>query len=186
MRVFIAVELPEKAKRKIALIQDRMKRLPDKIKWVAPSSIHITLKFLGEIKEKAIDNVFESTYRVAQKFQPFVINIRGTGVFPHLDNPRVIWVGVEEGSVKLAEIVNSLEEELSRDFPRERKKWLPHLTVGRVKWLNNRENIKKVIEEEKQTQIGNIKVEFITVMQSNLTPRGALYKPLQRFYLKSY
>ena len=79
-----------------------------------------------------------------------------------------------------------LEEELSnRGFPRERKKWVPHLTIGRVKWLIDKEKIRRKVDEEKKTQAGQMKVEFISVMQSRLTPEGALYKPLQRFYLKS-
>lgn len=186
MRVFIAVELPEKVKREIALIQERIKVLPDKIKWVSPSSIHITLKFLGEIKEKALNSVFKATCEVAQKFQPFVVEIEGTGVFPHSDNPRVIWIGVGKGSTRLAEIVRSLEERLSSEgFPPERKKWIPHLTLGRVKQLIDKEGIKKVVEGERKAPAGEMKVEFISVMQSHLTPGGAIYKPLQRFYLKS-
>lgn len=186
MRVFIAVELPESLKKEIANIQKRMKILPDKVKWVNHSSIHITLKFLGEIKEQALNSVFKATHDVARKFEPFVVEVKGTGVFPNPNNPRVIWIGVEEGSDKLAQIVQQLEEELfNRGFPKERKKWVPHLTVGRIKWLTSKEGIRKIIEEEKETQAGKMRVEFISVMQSHLTPKGALYKPLQRFYLKS-
>lgn len=186
MRVFIAIELPESLKKEISNIQKRMRDLPDKIKWVDHSSVHITLKFLGEVKEKALDSVFKATRDVAQRFQPFMVEIKGTGVFPNPDRPRVIWIGVGEGSDKLARMAQYLEEELSnRGFPRERKKWVPHLTIGRVKWLINKEKIRRKVDEEKKTQAGQMKVEFISVMQSRLTPEGALYKPLQRFYLKS-
>jgi len=185
MRVFIAVELPERTKKEIARVQERIKNTSNRIKWVDPSSIHITLKFLGELKEDLLSGVFKTTREVAEKFSPFTIKIRGTGAFPNPGNPRVIWMGIEEGSSQLARIAEELEKKLSHQgFPRERRKWVPHLTLGRVKELKDRENIKKLITKEEQTPGGVVEVERITVMQSRLTPQGAIYIPLQCFSLK--
>lgn len=185
MRVFIAIELPDKIKKELALIQGRMKPTPNKIKWVEPSSLHITLKFLGEIKEEILQNVFRTVEEVAAEFLPFYIEIKGAGTFPDNSNPRVIWMGIEEGASQLSLLARQLEEKLSREgFPPEKRKWVPHLTLGRVKHLRDREDMKKIINQEQETSGGRVKVEKITVMQSRLTPQGAIYTPLQCFSLK--
>lgn len=185
MRVFIAVELPEKVKRGIAQVQERIKKTSNRIKWVDSSSMHITLKFLGEVSEDSLDGIYRISGEVAEEFSPFTIKIEGTGVFPDYNNPRVIWMGIGEGALQLAEIARKLEEKLhQRGFPRERRKWVPHLTLGRVKQLTDRENIRNLIIREEKTPGGVAEIREITVMQSRLTPQGAIYTPLQCFSLK--
>lgn len=184
MRIFIAIELPEVIKREISRIQNKMASPVNKIKWVDSASMHITLKFLGETEEKKLTEVFGRTKKVADEFNPFFVRVKGTGAFPHAGNPRVIWMGIEEGSDELIRMVEELERELSGcGFPKEKKKWVPHITVGRVKKLKDVELIKKLISREKQTPGGKMRAEDITVMQSRLTPQGAVYTPLKHFPL---
>jgi len=185
MRVFVAIDLPEKTKKKIANLQEKIKHTSNEIKWVDPSLIHITLKFLGETDEKKLDGIFEATCEVAEKFCPFFIKIYKMGAFPNLECPRVIWLGIKEGSSQLAQIAKELEKKLFKQgFPREKREWVPHLTIGRVKQLQDRESIKRAIMREKQTSGGEAKIEAITVMQSRLTPQGPIYTPLQKFPLQ--
>ncbi|MBE0478040.1 RNA 2',3'-cyclic phosphodiesterase [Candidatus Aerophobetes bacterium] len=185
MRVFIAVELPQQVKKEIAAIQNKITDTTNKIKWVSPASMHITLKFLGEVQEKRLDKVFDISQGVADKFNPFSVEIKGTGAFPETGNPKVLWVGIKEGSAELARMAAELEKELFKDgFPGERKKWTPHITLGRVKQLKDTHSIKELIGKEKETSGGKMKVEEIVVLQSQLTPQGAIHTPLKRFSLK--
>ena len=185
MRVFIAVELPEKMRKEAAQLQSKMGITADRIKWVNSGAIHITLKFLGEVEEKKLKAVYRATEDTARKWSPFLLGTKGVGAFPEDGNPKVIWMGIEEGSAELSQMAAQLEEKLfSYGFPREHKKWTPHITLGRVKQLEDRETLTKLIAEEKQTSGGTARVKEVTVMQSRLTPRGALYAPLQRFSLK--
>jgi len=185
MRVFIAIELSEEVKKGIAQVQSEMMGSTNKVKWVEPSSMHVTLKFLGEVEDKRLNNIFDATDNVAAEFIPFQVEIKGTGAFPSIGRPKVLWVGIDQGSNELIRIVNKLEEKLfSCGFPREKKKWTPHITLGRVKQLKDKEFIRKVIDREKQTQGGKMQVKYITVMQSRLTPQGAIYTPLKRFPLE--
>ncbi|HHF98236.1 RNA 2',3'-cyclic phosphodiesterase [Candidatus Aerophobetes bacterium] len=183
MRVFIAVELPESVKRSIYNLQKRMVDNINRIKWVSPDSLHITLKFLGEVEERRLKDISEVADKVASKFSSFFIKMEEVGIFPERGVPRVIWVGISEGSFELSSIAKQIDEGLfEKGFPRERKKWVPHITLGRVKRLQNPEIIKKFTKENIKGE--KTKVEAITLMQSNLTPQGAIYKSLERFFLK--
>lgn len=187
MRVFIAVELPENVKAKVAKIQDKIKKLDNvnRIKWVSPDSLHITLKFLGEIEKERLKDVFEAAEKTSCNFSCFSVNIQGMGIFPESGTPRVLWVGIEEGSLELLQIVQKLETDLfEKGFAREKKDWKPHITIGRVKQINNKQLIKNLVSREKNMEGAKVKVEKISVMQSRLTPQGAIYTPLKRFSLQ--
>lgn len=185
MRVFIAIEIPEAIKKEMSRFQNKMMNTVNKIKWVNHDSMHVTLRFLGEIKEEKLNEVFESVEKITIERNPFSIKIKGAGAFPDKGNPRVIWMGIKEGFVELAQMAKDLEKKLSeQDFPQEGKKWMPHITLGRVKQLKDKEIIKKLITEEKNRLGGKAKVEEVTVMRSHLTPRGAIYSSLQRFSLR--
>ena len=185
MRVFIAIELPEAVKKEMSRVQNKIMNTANKIKWVSYASMHITLKFLGEIKEKRLNKVFEAVERITIERDSFSIEIKGAGIFPDKGSPRVIWIGIKEGSIELTQMAKELEKKLSEQgFPQEGKKWMPHITLGRVKQLKDEEIIRKLITEERHTPGGKAKVKEVTVMQSHLTPRGAIYSSLQRFSLR--
>ena len=184
MRVFIAVELTESIKGKIAGLQEGLKGTPDKIKWVDPSLNHLTLKFLGEIKEEGLKKVLWVSREVAAGFSFFRIKIKGTGVFPDSPSPRVVWVGVEEGGNKLKALVNQLEKELVRQgFAEEKREWIPHLTLGRVKVLKEKGKLRDIVLSHKGIEAGEMEVKSIGVIESRLTPEGPIYTLLERIPL---
>jgi len=184
MRLFIAVEFPEYIREEIARVQNRMKKTQDKIKWVDPTSIHITLKFLGEVREERIEKILEVIEQTTGKVSPFTIEIEGTGAFPNITSPRVIWIGVKNVP-SLDWLVTELESALEKEgFPREKRKWVPHLTVGRVKFLKERNKLRELILREKGSKIGKMEVKYVTLMQSYLTPKGPIYTPIKKFLLK--
>jgi len=185
VRVFIAIGLESSIKEKIARIQTRLKVTQDKIKWVEPSSIHLTLKFLGEIEEEKLEKVHQITGELGERVSPFKIEVKGMGVFPGFSSPRVIWIEARDTSGELEELAARLEEALVREgFVREKRKWKAHLTLGRVKSLKERERLRELIQKEMETEAGKMEVRDITIMQSQLTPKGAIYTSLGKIYLK--
>jgi len=185
MRVFIAIELPESVKEEIARIQEKLKKTRDKIKWVDPSLIHLTLKFLGEINEKELEKVIGAMEKIAGKFTAFNLEIKGVGAFPSSLSPRVIWIGVGEGKDAAENLARKVERELNKKgFASENKKWVPHLTLGRVKLLLEKEKLAEVIQGEKDIQGGSIRVEALSIMKSRLTPKGPIYTVLKHIPLK--
>ena len=185
MRVFIAIELESSIKENIARIQTRLKVTQDKIKWVEPSSVHLTLKFLGEIEEEKLEKVHQITRELGERVSPFKIRVKGIGVFPGFSSPRVIWIGARDTSSELEKVAVWLEEALVREgFVREKRKWKAHLTLGRVKSLKERERLRELVQEEIETEAGRMEVRDITIMRSQLTPRGPIYTSLGKIGLK--
>lgn len=185
MRVFIAVELTESIREELAQLQERLRGTGDKIKWVDSSLIHLTLKFLGEIREEELKKVLWASREVAAKFSSFPIKIKGTGVFPDSPSPRVIWVGIEGGENNLETLVKQLEKELARQgFAKERRKWIPHLTLGRVKVLKKKGKLRGLVLSHKGIEAGEMEIRNISVIESRLTPKGPIYTLLERIPLK--
>ena len=185
MRIFVAIELESSIKEEIARIQTRLKVTQDKIKWVEPSSVHLTLKFLGEIEEEKLEKVHRITEELGERISPFKIEVKGMGVFPGFSSPRVIWIGARDTSGELEELAARLEEALAREgFVREKRKWKAHLTLGRVKFLKETERLRELIQKEMETEAGKMEVKDLTIMQSQLTPKGPIYTSLGKIYLK--
>ena len=104
MRVFIAVDLPNEIRKQFKELQRELRPLTNSTRWVAPESIHITLKFLGEVPEKRMEQVDGALGGLTWK--PFTVSVHGVGFFPGARSPRVFWAGME------APTMQELTEEL--------------------------------------------------------------------------
>lgn len=185
MRIFIAVKIPGPLKKKIFHIQQELKSKIEKIKWVDAELLHFTLKFLGEISEEGLKKVEKVSFQIASESTPFVLEIKGMGIFPDYSSPRVIWIGVEEGGERIEELARRLDKKLSEEgFIKEKREWVPHLTIGRVKFLREKEKFKELILSKEKVEIGKMKVESLNIIQSHLTPKGPIYKTLKEYCFK--
>ena len=164
------------------------KNSPPVVKWVDPKSIHVTLKFLGEISEASIDELMLAIEESAHGVPPFKLEVAGVGAFPNLSRAQVVWVGVKgelEKIVQLQKRIESNTEQLG--FPHEFRAFTPHLTIGRVRneaSLNERERLGKILTETKFTALNNIETASINLMKSQLTPAGAIYTSISSVKLK--
>jgi RNA 2',3'-cyclic 3'-phosphodiesterase len=134
VRTFIAVELSPGVKHRAGELIKELKPTGADVNWTPPQQMHLTLKFLGEISRDDIIPLCRLTGEVAAKFQPFDLGFRGTGAFPHTDHPRTLWIGIEEGLEEIRALQKELEQALydKLGFPKERRQFTPHLTIGRV------------------------------------------------------
>ncbi len=185
MRTFIAIDLDPEIKKILSLLIDELDKGHRNIKWVKHQGMHLTLKFLGEInREKApeIENVLRA---ISKKYDSFSLKFKGTGSFPQgKKNPRVLWVGIEEQET-LRALQAELEGELEKlGFPRERRKFHAHLTLGRVKSLYNIKETLSLLEKYRDRNFGEMKADKISFIQSTLKPTGAEYSILFEFELK--
>lgn len=185
MRTFIAIDFEEEIKKKLYFLLLELDKVSQNIKWVKKEGMHLTLKFLGEIEEEKIPKIEAVLSTISKMYSPFPLRLKGTGTFPPgKKNPRVIWIGIEGGQT-LKELQAQLEEELEKlDFPREKREFHPHLTLGRVKIQSHLGGVLSQLEREKETTFGEMKVNKITFFQSILKPTGAEYKALSEFELK--
>jgi 2'-5' RNA ligase len=177
MRTFIAIFLPKEIFDYLDEVQNKLrKQLPAKINWASKSSLHFTLKFLGNVDEKNINAINERLNRI--KFKSFKINLDKIGVFPNEDFIRVIWVGLK--AKELFDLQKLIDYELLDLFSKDQN-FISHLTLGRVKNIKDKEKFKKNLKieiEEKKFEVN----EFCLV-KSELHKEGPKYEILERFRL---
>ncbi len=180
MRTFIAIEIPAEIKTAISELQTELRRAGADVSWTKPESIHLTLKFLGEIEERLINEIERTCVDVAAEFQPFTLDLNGTGVFPNARQPRVLWVGLAGEIEKAVEIQRRLDERLMAiGFEREEKPFHPHLTIGRVKSNRKTRELLALADSYQLPKLA-FDVKEIVVMRSELLPAGARYTSLAR------
>ncbi len=175
MRSFIAIDLPGDIKSSIDKIIRTVSGDSRGIRWVPTENMHLTLKFLGEVKEELIPEIVRRLVLIGGHYQRFSVGIRGTGAFPNFRNPNVLWVGVDESGA-LERLFGEIDASLSEiGFERENRKFSPHLTIARVKDRRGIDPLIKELATFKEAFFGTIEVREILLMKSVLKPSGAEY-----------
>ena len=178
-RAFIAIELNASVHSELSSLQSILKKSNADVKWVAAESIHLTLKFLGNIDTQKINEIEKILNEIATGVEPFVLTLKGIGAFPKLDYPRVIWVEVERGAPQSEQLAKSIEERLEGiGIPREDREFHAHITLGRVKSPKNTDKLKETIESTKFEAESAVDVNHLTLFKSQLTRDGSIYTPL--------
>lgn len=189
MRTFIAIDIPAPIESKLESLVSRLKtNTPDEaVRWVRPQSIHLTLKFLGEVKPDFIGQIERVVKPLAAGTGKLNFEVGGFGVFPNRKRPRVLWVGVHNDLEAIVELRNALEHRFEEfGFEADRRRFTPHLTLGRVKRGTSKsglERLAKALSSIDVGVLGEMQVSEIVLFESQLSPRGANYRPLQTFEL---
>jgi 2'-5' RNA ligase len=188
MRCFIAINIDEQIRKALANLQEELQGKADikrsDAKWVNPDNIHLTLKFLGEIKDKQIMDVCNITGNVAGRHKNFELDIESVGHFGG-GSARVLWVGTGQKREKLLQLQQDLEQQLDlAGWPKEARKFSGHLTLCRIR--NARAGIKlaQLARDYKDFNLGTMLADSVTVYQSQLTPKGPIYTVLGRYELQ--
>ena len=181
LRTFLAIDLPSCLLNSIVNKQRDLKQVFPSIDWVKSAKVHLTLKFLGDTPESKIPELQQVVAKAVKGIEPFVINLRGFGVFPHKRAPRTLWTGIEGDSEILLDLNRKIETEVSQlGFPPEGKPFHPHLTLARIK-KNQRatgEAIEKASILADPFIFGSLLVEQVTLFKSELRPTGSVYTKL--------
>ena len=181
IRAFIAIELSDQIKETIRNFQEHLKPLGCDISWVKPENVHLTLKFLGDVKTKMLPSVTETLGDVCKDLRPFDPSLTQPGVFPDLRHPRVIWVGLDDTQRNLERMAESLETALGNiGFKKERRDFQAHITIGRIRTLKNIEQLCEAIKKLSVPPGVKQSVGQIILFKSILTPQGSIYEPLSR------
>jgi len=175
MRVFVAIEISDEVRAELARTQQTLAVASAKVKWVAPENIHLTLKFLGDIDEETAGPV-RAAMAAAAGGGPFAFEVAGLGTFPPRGKPRVVWAGVTEGAQAATRLQAKLEAALRPLGFRAEKRFVPHLTLGRVKSPKGADELMARIEGHAGAAFGTCSAAEMTLFQSTLTPQGAVYR----------
>jgi 2'-5' RNA ligase len=179
IRSFLAIEVPKPILEKIEEVQADLRSAHAEVRWVNPEKIHLTLKFFGNIEESRIDSIFKSIEEPVRNTLPFSIRLQGMGAFPHLKNPRVIWLGLVNGSEILTSLQKQTETQLEKiGFQAEDRPFHPHLTLGRMKSSRGKDDLVARMERHKEEEFGDFQVERVVLFKSDLKPSGPIYTPL--------
>lgn len=177
IRAFIAIDVDEKIIDSLVRVQGELASLNCDIKFVERDNIHLTLKFLGEVSSNKINEICKLMDNI--KFPSFMLEVKGIGVFPSLNRPRVVWAGVGEGYQKVVDIFKILDSNLRKlNFKSEDEEFTPHITIGRFRSNRNISAFIKFVENYEDVVFGQFNVTCIRLKRSILTPRGPIYSNL--------
>jgi 2'-5' RNA ligase len=183
MRCFIAVELPPDVKAALRTLEEQLKQGQYRfVKWVQPDNIHVTLKFLGSTPVEDLERIIDALAKVSEQVQPFAVRLGGIGCFPNLQRPEVLWVGLDGELDKLSALQRQVEEVMEDlGFERESRRFVPHLTVARVKRqasLRDKQAFGQWLSAADFSSNLQTEVDGLSLMESQLTPSGPIYHQL--------
>ncbi|MCP4715590.1 MAG: RNA 2',3'-cyclic phosphodiesterase [Deltaproteobacteria bacterium] len=185
LRTFIALELPEQLKKRLGKLRDELQGRVSGVRWVKPDNIHLTLKFLGPTGADKVERIAGILKQESRGLMAFSLQVAGLGAFPNTRNPKVVWAGlkVDEG---LAILQQRLELALvPAGFAEEKRPFVPHLTLGRVRKPQARTELRAVFEQHGEIDLGTYTACRVTFYQSDLLPSGPVYTVLKAFELES-
>ncbi len=183
VRSFIAIHLPDDVRAELTSYEEKLKaRRHPFVKWVDPESMHLTLKFLGNVTLDSIPQIVDAMSKVAVSHSPFKLQVVGTGAFPNWQRPQVVWVGLGGELDRLNALQSRLESALSPlGFPPESRSFSAHLTLGRLRdrvTPDERRRFAEFAQKVKFEASLSFEVNAIRLMKSQLTPGGPIYSEL--------
>ena len=183
VRTFIAILLPDAAREVLSeCIQQLSGSATPGVRWVDPEGIHLTLRFLGDIPAERVEDVLAAQGVAAGSHEPFSLQLSGLGMFPNSDRPRVLWAGVSGDMDALRLLQQGVETQLEGvGFPRDRRPFAPHLTLGRIRDRASSAERKHIAAVTESAALGHAEpwvVEESHLIRSTLTPQGAIYTSL--------
>jgi len=179
IRTFIAIDTPAEFKPEVSTIQRQLMASHADVRWEHEEKFHITLKFLGDVKETMLPGIISQLETVITESPAFYLTYKDIGCFPNQRFPKIVWVGAHNNDGKLQELQTTIEDELiSFGFKRERNSFTPHITIGRVR---SERGIKDLISSiEKVTlEPRTFLITELLVMKSVLKPTGSEYERLK-------
>ncbi|MBN1342335.1 MAG: RNA 2',3'-cyclic phosphodiesterase [Phycisphaerae bacterium] len=186
MRCFVAIELPDDVRRQLAGLQEHFGYLGKVIRWVRPEATHLTLKFLGEVPDRQLPEVCRAVDHVARQSELFHFAVRSAGCFPPRGTPRVVWAGIEETSGRLDRCHALCEEAFAElGFPKEARRFVPHLTLGRVKDSRGAGGLREAVADYVDFEAGEVAAEELILFESHISKKGAEYVVAHRASLSS-
>ena len=185
MRVFFAFDLNSELKEELASVQQQLLTwFADDLRYSKKDSLHLTLKFFGEVEEAECSRLKEAISLIAQSSDPFEVKLSRVGCFPERGAPRVIWSGLSNQSGVLTDCYNRSEDEFSKlGYEKEKRPFHPHITLARPKKNANPNDIRKMIERLEMKDLAQ-EISEVSLFQSILSNKAAHYEKIFSVSLK--
>jgi len=184
MRLFLAIPIDNQILNALTGAAEKLRETRAPVRWVRPEGMHLTLKFLGDTGIERVAPLVEAVTGLTGKIPPFPISVTGAGGYPNLKRPRVLWAGVMENSGTIQRLVKSIEEETANlGWEKEKRRFSPHITIGRVKGNMNIARLTAAMEAIKDEHWGDQDVGEVVLYRSHLEKGGARYEKVHVFGL---
>jgi 2'-5' RNA ligase len=185
MRTFVAIELDEACRRRLVATVEVLRRVSSGVRWVKAPSMHLTLKFIGELRELDLPRAIAALGPAAASAEPFEMTVAGLSGFPPTGVPRVVHVDVAESTGTLVSLQRAVDAALEDELglAREKRRYVPHVTLGRVKDRRAGPRMDDLASALDRQDFGTVPVDSMVLMKSDLRPDGAVYTPLHVFQL---
>lgn len=183
LRTFVAVELPAEVKEQLWALAGRLRGPGLRASWVSPDNMHLTLRFLGNVDAEGRSRLIDLLADAYGSVRAFPLRIEGVGVFPpNSRRPNVIWAGVAPLDGPL-QAIQAAAEQAARaiGLPPEERPFKPHLTVARIKEIEQIDGLMERLAAEREFQGGEFAVHGVSLLSSHLTPKGAVHSCLRDF-----
>jgi RNA 2',3'-cyclic 3'-phosphodiesterase len=198
MRVFVALDIDEAIRQRLANFQQEMRALDPNQKWVGVDTFHITLKFIGEQAPPTVEELKNALAEI--EAAPVAVEFREAGFFPNPRSPRVFWAGIH-GDENLAKLAWAVEEVTSRFGIEREREFKPHLTLARARLDRGRmasgsphqrtkgpasafAGVAKKLSAMPAPEFGTMTASEFFLYESKLSPHGAAYTKIARFGLR--
>jgi 2'-5' RNA ligase len=185
MRLFVALEIPAAVRDNLAAQVQELRELSAKVtdkrpRWVRPENLHLTLKFIGEVSPAKLESIRHALSAIRSEAH-VEITFRGLGFFPNEQYPRVLWAGLD-ASANLPSLAEDIDGALeTQGIPRERRAFMPHLTLARIEPPGLHEKLSAAIQKNSARAFGSFQARDFRLIESRLKPSGAEYTTLASY-----
>lgn len=180
MRLFVALDLNDAVRNGIAKFCENLRTEFPSARWERSESVHVTLKFIGEVSEERVAGIGDALSMVRCD-APIEMNFRGAGFFPDERRPRIFWIGID-ATPNLAEIAGQIEAQLEPfGIAREAREFRPHLTLARISELTGIEKLRGALQRYGSVDFGDVRTNQLHLYRSVLGRGGAQYSRLKTF-----
>ena len=184
IRTFIAAEVSSTVKDRLARQVELFKAAAPLVKWAKPDNFHLTFRFLGDVKESDLEELFDAMDSAVLDIPAFALEVAGVGAFPNWRHPRVVWAGCGEGAEEALRLGQAVEDAcVGLGYERERRPFKPHFTLGRVKQPADALGLEEAVAGAGNKRFGYIDVDAVVIFMSSLRRTGPVYSPMARFEL---
>jgi len=184
-RIFLAIEIQPQTDFMSSIEQLKKGLSHERINWVKLINMHLTLKFFGETHLEKVDSIISNLENPLCSRTKFEFNIEKVGIFGSIYKPKLIWAGISNDE-KLKEFEKDINANLEKiGYVNDRQNFVPHLTLGRIKQLNDKILFQKIIQKHQDLTFQKVEVNTIYLYESILKSTGPIYTVIHEFTLKA-